>query len=165
MTETTKLDLRCYDYQTDGEMPVRSFLDDSSENLQKVDNAYKTIDTSLSLSDHPADAKTVGDKYSGYMLKSVYDPENKASDMYTALRKVIMGMNAYFIKVTTTNTSLIGKTVYASNSLESVSAEIESDGTCRIACSYPNQTYSITCESQSSSATTGPYFGIYPVSL
>ena len=63
MTETKNLKLKTYETATDGQELVASYIDNASDNFQKIDEFCKT-DTTLSVKGGIADAKTVGDNIS-----------------------------------------------------------------------------------------------------
>lgn len=63
MTETKNLKLKTYETATDGQELVARYIDDASDNFQKIDEFCKT-DTTLSVEGGIADAKTVGDNVS-----------------------------------------------------------------------------------------------------
>lgn len=60
MTETKNLKLKTYETTTDGQELVARYIDNTSDNFQKIDEFCKT-DTTLSVEGGIADAKTVGD--------------------------------------------------------------------------------------------------------
>ena len=60
MTETKNLKLKTYETATDGQELVARYIDNTSDNFQKIDEFCKT-DTTLSVEGGIADAKTVGD--------------------------------------------------------------------------------------------------------
>lgn len=63
MTETKNLKLKTYETTTDGQELVARYIDNTSDNFQKIDEFCKT-DTTLSVEGGIADAKTVGDNVS-----------------------------------------------------------------------------------------------------
>lgn len=63
MTETKNLKLKTYETATDGQELVARYIDDTSDNFQRIDEFCKT-DTTLSVEGGIADAKTVGDNVS-----------------------------------------------------------------------------------------------------
>lgn len=63
MTETKNLKLKTYETATDGQELVARYIDNTSDNFQKIDEFCKT-DTTLSVEGGIADAKTVGDNVS-----------------------------------------------------------------------------------------------------
>lgn len=63
MTETKNLKLKTYETTTDSQELVARYIDNTSDNFQKIDEFCKT-DTTLSVEGGIADAKTVGDNVS-----------------------------------------------------------------------------------------------------
>ena len=63
MTETKNLKLKTYETTTDCQELVARYIDNTSDNFQKIDEFCKT-DTTLSVEGGIADAKTVGDNVS-----------------------------------------------------------------------------------------------------
>ena len=63
MKETKNLKLKTYETTTDGQELVARYIDNTSDNFQKIDEFCKT-DTTLSVEGGIADAKTVGDNVS-----------------------------------------------------------------------------------------------------
>ena len=63
VTETKNLKLKTYETATDGQKLVAKYIDDTSDNFQRIDEFCKT-DTTLSVEGGIADAKTVGDNVS-----------------------------------------------------------------------------------------------------
>lgn len=63
MTETKNLKLKTYETATDGQELVASYIDNTSDNFQKIDE-FCTTDKTLSVEGGIADAKTVGDNIS-----------------------------------------------------------------------------------------------------
>ena len=63
MTETKNLKLKTYETTTDSQELVARYIDDTSDNFQRIDEFCKT-DTTLSVEGGIADAKTVGDNVS-----------------------------------------------------------------------------------------------------
>lgn len=60
MTETKNLKLKTYKTATDGQELVASYIDDTSDNFQKIDE-FCTTDKTLSIEGAAADAKETGD--------------------------------------------------------------------------------------------------------
>lgn len=63
MTETKNLKLKTYETATDGQELVANYIDDTSDNFQKIDE-FCTTDKTLSVEGGIADAKTTGDNIS-----------------------------------------------------------------------------------------------------
>ena len=63
MTETKNLKLKTYETTTDSQELVARYIDNTSDNFQRIDEFCKT-DTTLSVEGGIADAKTVGDNIS-----------------------------------------------------------------------------------------------------
>ena len=63
MTETKNLKLKTYETATDGQELVASYIDNTSDNFQKIDE-FCTTDKTLSVEGGVADAKTTGDNIS-----------------------------------------------------------------------------------------------------
>ena len=85
MTETKNLKLKTYETVTDGQELVARYIDDTSDNFQKIDEFCKT-DTTLSVEGGIADAKTVGDNVS--QLKDDLTRLNNTGEESVAAGKV-----------------------------------------------------------------------------
>lgn len=72
MIETKNLKLKTYETATDGQELVASYIDNTSDNFQKIDE-FCTTDKTLSVEGGIADAKTVGDNISQLKDDLTYD--------------------------------------------------------------------------------------------
>ena len=107
MTETKNLKLKTYETTTDGQELVARYIDNTSDNFQKIDEFCKT-DTTLSVEGGIADAKTVGDNVSqlkddlaDIRTKEVISPINKfdkyaAEDGFIAVDGATYGYSGYY---------------------------------------------------------------------
>lgn len=92
MTETKNLKLKTYETATDGQELVANYIDDTSDNFQKIDE-FCTTDKTLSVEGGIADAKITGDNISQLKEDVTKLKENKAEIDDTAV-----GVNAWSSK-------------------------------------------------------------------
>ena len=91
MTETKNLKLKTYETTTDGQELVARYIDNTSDNFQKIDEFCKT-DTTLSVEGGIADAKTVGDNVSQLKDELANITTATVDDVGKALRvKTVVG--------------------------------------------------------------------------
>lgn len=165
METSSNLGLTIYNYTDDGDVPVETWINSTATNMQKIDNINTTVDTTLTMSGIPADSKTVGDKFSKYMLISDYDPQGKKADIFDTISSSITSVAVFYILVTTALSSLSGQAVTVKAGSEVYTVTMPAALSVYVPVTKASTTYSATCGAYSGSVTTTSYFGIYTITL
>ena len=177
MTETKNLKLKTYETTTDGQELVARYIDNTSDNFQKIDEFCKT-DTTLSVEGGIADAKTVGDNVSqlkddllnldGYVFNRT-DIRGKIERNYTTgqyefeTQKIHLPAGDYVLYIYDAKFSSVGYVNVQLTAHGSKIAEINAKGNVNFTLSEESDVYLVMQISLASNVPSDTYFVDYVI--